>query len=209
MLVFMRLSKKFSVPGDLALLYDFVNSLDLRRYREKGARHAPADELETVARLEAWLDARGLLDGKKLDKAEHRRALELREALRAFLQGAPADRRGAVVARLDASAACYPLAVAVSEAGTIGLRPRRGPSSGGLARVLAELLRLSETGRLDRLKMCASDQCRWIFFDRSKPTNRRWCSSALCGNREKTRTYRRRRRETVDSESRGPAPRIE
>jgi CGNR zinc finger len=52
------------------------------------------------------------------------------------------------------------------------------------------LHRLAQGDRLDRLKMCASDACRWIFYDRSKPGNRRWCSSVLCGNREKTRSYR-------------------
>ena len=56
--------------------------------------------------------------------------------------------------------------------------------------ILAELHRLAQGDRLDRLKMCASDACRWIFYDRSKPGNRRWCSSVLCGNREETRSYR-------------------
>ena len=34
-----------------------------------------------------------------------------------------------------------------------------------------------------------------MFYDRSKPTTRRWCSSLLCGNRQKTRAYRARQRE--------------
>ena len=34
----------------------------------------------------------------------------------------------------------------------------------------------------------------WIFLDRSKPGNRRWCSSLICGNRQKTRDYRKRSR---------------
>jgi predicted RNA-binding Zn ribbon-like protein len=59
---------------------------------------------------------------------------------------------------------------------------------------LAELHRLGEVGRLDRLKMCASNECHWVFYDLSKPGNRRWCSSILCGNREKTRNYRSRKR---------------
>jgi predicted RNA-binding Zn ribbon-like protein len=54
---------------------------------------------------------------------------------------------------------------------------------------------LAKTDRLARLKTCASEDCRWIFFDRSKPANRHWCSSNLCGNRQKTRTYRLRHRE--------------
>src|SRR5262249_61053791 len=67
------------------------------------------------------------------------------------------------------------------------------PGSNGPGRVVAELYGLAKTDRLARLKACASEQCHWIFFDRSKPANRHWCSSNVCGNRQKTRDYRRRR----------------
>jgi predicted RNA-binding Zn ribbon-like protein len=42
--------------------------------------------------------------------------------------------------------------------------------------------------------VCAAQECRRVFFDRSKPATRRWCMSTLCGNRIKTRAYRERRR---------------
>jgi CGNR zinc finger len=96
-------------------------------------------------------------------------------------------------AGLDAATANFPMILKVSGSGIVQLRP--APGAGGLGRVLAELLLLSQTGRLDRLRMCASDECKWMFFDRSKPGNRRWCSSALCGNRQKTRAYRERQHE--------------
>jgi predicted RNA-binding Zn ribbon-like protein len=57
---------------------------------------------------------------------------------------------------------------------------------------------LSVTARLERLKVCSSEECRRVFFDRSKPGNRRWCSADLCGNRHKTRSYRQRQREKVE-----------
>src|SRR4051794_2556687 len=60
-LVSMKLSEKFQVPDDVALLYDFVNSVDLRRYLEHGVAHDPGDELATSAQLQDWLQARGLL----------------------------------------------------------------------------------------------------------------------------------------------------
>jgi predicted RNA-binding Zn ribbon-like protein len=60
----------------------------------------------------------------------------------------------------------------------------------GVGKIVAELFRLFELGDLERLKTCASDDCRWIFFDRSKPANRRWCSSTRCGNRAKVMRYR-------------------
>jgi hypothetical protein len=39
MLVFVKLSEKYTDPPGLALLYDFVNSLDQRRYIENGVAH--------------------------------------------------------------------------------------------------------------------------------------------------------------------------
>jgi predicted RNA-binding Zn ribbon-like protein len=60
--------------------------------------------------------------------------------------------------------------------------------------VVAELMAGSITGTLDRLKTCAAEECRRVFFDRSKPATRRWCMSTLCGNRIKTRSYRERHR---------------
>src|SRR3954451_3695113 len=105
----MTLSEKFQIPDDVALLYDFVNSLDLRRYVEQGVAHASGDEVATPAQLQAWLQARGLLKrGMRVSPAEHRRALELREALRSFLAAAPTER-AAAAAPLWASAARFPL----------------------------------------------------------------------------------------------------
>lgn len=65
-----------------------------------------------------------------------------------------------------------------------------------MSRIFGELLGLAQSGELERLKMCRSDECGWMFFDRSKPNNRRWCSSTGCGNREKTRAIRQRKVKT-------------
>lgn len=192
MLVSMKWSEKFGIHGDIALLYDFANSLDLRRYVEHGAAHDPGDELATPAQLKDWLRARGLLKkGAEVSPVEHREALQLRDALRTFLAAAPAARTS-TVGRLAVAAAHFPLEVASSVNGALDLRPVARRATSGLGLVLAHLLRLSDSGRLERVKTCDLDECRWVFYDRSKPSNRRWCSSALCGNREKTRTYRKR-----------------
>ncbi|MFF4567490.1 CGNR zinc finger domain-containing protein [Streptomyces sp. NPDC001435] len=47
-------------------------------------------------------------------------------------------------------------------------------------------------GSLKRLKLCASSDCRWASRDTSRSGGGRWCSMAVCGNRHKTRAYRRR-----------------
>ena len=190
----MRHSEKFPVPGDIALLYDFVNSIDLRRYVEQGVVHEPGDELQTPAQLEKWLQSRALLkSGIRISPAEHREALELRTALRQFLNSSPTQQTAAAI-DLERAAARFPLSVTASRKRSLDLRPVVRRANSGLGGVLAELVRLSDSGRLERMKMCSSDECHWIFYDRSKPGNRRWCSSDRCGNREKTRAYRDRQR---------------
>jgi predicted RNA-binding Zn ribbon-like protein len=191
----MRLAKKYSVPERLALLYEFLNSVDRRAYIEQGVQHVPSDELATPAQLETWMRERGLLKkGESVASADHRRALELRSALRSYVQCArdSIDTARRLPEELNRICEDFPLALGVGQGGTIELRPARGASP--LARVLAECFSLADTGHLDRLKMCNSDECRWIFFDRSKPANRRWCSSSICGNRQKTRDYRERQK---------------
>lgn len=182
------------LPPGFGLLYNFANSLDLRRFVQGGVTHTTADQLATVAQLEEWMRGRGLLEKRvRLSRRDYRKALELREALRQFLSLAPTDRRGIDAAgQLNAAAANFPLILRVSEAGELDLQPERRGALSGLGRILADLQLAAESGNLDRLKMCASDECRWVFYDRSKPATRRWCSSALCGNRQKTRTYRQR-----------------
>jgi predicted RNA-binding Zn ribbon-like protein len=124
----------------------------------------------------------------------HRTALELRSALRDFLLTPPQHRPQAREAarQLTAASRKFPLMLTVSDRGSVALAPT--PGSTGLGNVLGQMIRLAETGRLARLKTCASEECHWIFFDRSKPANRHWCASSICGNRQKTRAYRERRR---------------
>jgi len=191
----MTLSETYGVPSELALLYDFVNSLDERRYMENGALHNGGDEISTPRLLLKWMRTRGLLGvAARIETVDHGAALDLRQALREFLRSPPDQRhRVKTTARkLTAVSRAFPLAVAVSDAGSVQLVPM--PDSNALGRVLAQMLTLARTDRLDRLKSCACDECRWIFFDHSKPANRRWCSSVRCGNRQKGRTYRARLR---------------
>jgi predicted RNA-binding Zn ribbon-like protein len=196
MLVFMRLSQKYAVPCDLALLYDFANTLDRRCYVAHGTPRAGGDEVASPRQLEAWMRGHHLtVRGKHVGAAEHRQALELRSALRGFLELPPAARDDSEAARrLSAISRHFPLNLTVSDDGSVKLAAAPGASTLGL--VLAEMLSLAETNRLARLKACASEECHWIFFDRSKPANRHWCSSVLCGNRQKTRDYRQRQKLT-------------
>ena len=49
-------------------------------------------------------------------------------------------------------------------------------------------------GHPDRIKVCASDTCDWIFYDASRTSRRRWCDMATCGNRAKAARHRAKER---------------
>jgi predicted RNA-binding Zn ribbon-like protein len=65
----------------------------------------------------------------------------------------------------------------------------------GVPAALGRLLAIAFGAMLDgswpRLKVCR--QCRWAFYDYSRNRSGSWCSMTLCGNRAKTRSYRRRK----------------
>lgn len=191
-------SRKFKVPDELANLYDFANTLDLRRFTHHGVQHPQSDELGNAARLAAWMSERKLGSGGKVTPAMFDTALQLRSSMRDYLQCDPDERRrNKTIGRaLNRTTQHFPLTAQLHESaghdGGIMLLPARDDALAGLSAVVAELYNGSANGTLDRLKMCASDECHRVFYDRSKPGTRRWCISALCGNREKTRTYRER-----------------
>jgi len=189
-------SRQFQVPDALANLYDFANTLDLRHFTRHGVPHQMHDELASTDDLAAWMAQRRLLPaGAKVTSAMLDTALALRIHLRDYLQSDPAERRTkSAVRALNAAISAFPLLAELG--GEVGgrLQPTRDDALAGLSVLAAELYDGARDGSLDRLKMCAADECRRVFFDRSKPATRRWCMSTLCGNRIKTRAYRERQR---------------
>ena len=188
-------SRRFQVPDALANTYDFANSLDLRHFMHRGVQHPQADELEDAAALGQWMARHKLNEtGKVPSAATFEAALALRSAIRDYLERDPADRRRETLVKdaLDRAMTRFPLRVTSVGKDGLKLAPAGSGAMAGLSAVVAELYNGAANGMLDRLKMCASDECKRVFFDRSKPGTRRWCQSTLCGNRQKTRTYRER-----------------
>jgi predicted RNA-binding Zn ribbon-like protein len=185
-------SKNFKVPDELANLYDFANSLDVRHFTHHGVQHVQSDELKGPRELSAWMSQRGLLwSGARITPAMFDTALQLRSSVRTYLEIDPVER----VRSLNKAMRLLPLVAEARNDGVMVLRAARDDALAGLSVVVAETYDGSVRGTLDRLKMCAAEECRRVFFDRSKPATRRWCMSTLCGNRTKTRTYRERQRE--------------
>ncbi len=58
-----------------------------------------------------------------------------------------------------------------------------------LAPVLWSAGDLMVSERLRRVRLCANEDCLWLFLDESKAGTRRWCNMAACGNRAKARRH--------------------
>jgi predicted RNA-binding Zn ribbon-like protein len=190
-------SQKFKVPDELANLYDFANTLDVRHFVHHGVLHEQGDELRSPRELGSWMSQRGLLfTSANVTSVMFETALQLRACVRDYLQRDPSERgRDREALRsLNKTIGLFPLVAEARGKEGLLLKAARHDALAGLSQVVAELYDASRNGTLDRLKMCASDECRRVFFDRSKPATRRWCMSSLCGNRIKTRNYRERQR---------------
>jgi predicted RNA-binding Zn ribbon-like protein len=176
-------------PGQLELVREFVNTLDL----ETGA-----DELARPEALRSWLAERDLLPHEaKVGRAALRRAIELREALRGLLlanNGAPQER-GAIEA-LNQAIADATLSVRFDLQGRAGLAVRGSGPGAVVAPIAAIVYEAMVNGTWARLKACPADECHWAFYDHSKNRSGTWCDMAVCGNRAKVRTYRERRGRT-------------
>ena len=145
--------------------------------------------------ISAWLAAAGMApDGAARGGAEMR---ELREQLRSTVDvlriGAPppAALIGAINAklaqvsvrlRLEASATGFRLAEQF-DAGAAG---PCGVIAADFARFIGEI-------EPERLRRCSNPACTMVFYDTSKNKTRRWCTMAICGNRDKVARFRARK----------------
>ena len=178
------------VPTDLALVYDFANTLDERTFGD----YSPFEAFVDPQALTRWLARRRLVPpGDQADVADLGLALELRSALRA---AARAQLEGTVDAQTATGFAGLadrlPLLASLDNNGQLGLRPAASGVRRALGQILAEAVTAASQGEFARVKMCSAPDCRWVFYDHCKPRTGRWCSTSGCGNRIKTRNYRAR-----------------
>jgi len=158
-------------PEPLRLVQRLVNTVDFERDRD-------------------WLTDLLAEEGVPARPRELERAREAREAIRELLyannrqpvEGDPHEilRRAAARARF-----------------TVDLeRPALEPGASGVDGLLGRVLAVAYGAMLDgswsRLKACRNHGCRWAFYDYSRNRSASWCSMQICGNRTKTRVYRRR-----------------
>jgi predicted RNA-binding Zn ribbon-like protein len=172
-----------AAPEPLRVVQELVNSVDL----EHGV-----EWLGTPTELQGWLAARKLDGRERPTRAGVDRVHELRTTLRELMianneQRAAPEAAGA----LAQAAARARLTLELDEHGHLALTPQATGVDGALGRVLAVVHAAMADGTWHRLKACR--QCAWAYYDYSKNRSATWCSMAICGNRTKTRAYRRRR----------------
>jgi predicted RNA-binding Zn ribbon-like protein len=160
-----------AAPAPLRLVQLFVNTAD----HESGS-----EWLSDQAALDAWLAEHELPRGASL-----RQTLEVREALRALLR-ANNGQPGSTAAISTLNDAATALAITLDDDGRV-----RISADAALGRIVAVAVTAMLDGTWPRLKVCRN--CDWSFYDYSKNRSASWCSMQLCGNRLKTRAYRRRR----------------
>ncbi|UFJ41382.1 CGNR zinc finger domain-containing protein [Brevibacillus humidisoli] len=63
-----------------------------------------------------------------------------------------------------------------------------------MGRIAASFADMLAGEDLRRLKICANEDCRWVFFDQSRNRTARWCDDRMCGNLMKVRRFRERQK---------------
>jgi predicted RNA-binding Zn ribbon-like protein len=173
------------LAGDLAL--DFMNT----RMRIDGAL---VDVLQSDADVLAWLTLAGL-PGSPLPLLHAARTL--REAIRALVEKRKAGQHGdpSVLNRFLEHAQHHPrVAWKRGQPPAVERVPARATPESVLAPIAEAAATLLATGDFSLVKRCEDETCVLWFLDQTKSHHRRWCSAALCGNRNKVAAYRKRLR---------------
>jgi predicted RNA-binding Zn ribbon-like protein len=178
---------------------DFANTMDWR------TSHAPQELIGDYRALLTWSCNRGILParaaaalGRVAASPEAAAALVAAHALRqdiwrtveALMRGEPAEL--APFNRLLARAPAQPGLTA--EGGSYRFDLRGTAPEEPLWPVLWSLTALLASEDAGRLGSCQAEGCGWYFVDESPNRTRLWCSSEVCGNRERARrAYMKRR----------------
>lgn len=188
---------------------DFVNTLVHGRADDR-------DELADLATAIGWLHAHELLHSFMVedllrvyadDSAGEQRVLgrvrrvraALRELLDATVERRPAD--GVALREVNrALRAPYVYELVPAHDGvSLDHRHEGDPIAGALARLSEAIARELTQGSAGRLRVCANDECRWVFADTSPAGRRKWCDMNTCGNRAKAARHRARQKESPPS----------
>jgi predicted RNA-binding Zn ribbon-like protein len=166
----------------LALVQALTNSVDL----EGGV-----DRLIDLDGFTEWVTAVGLGSSAltptplpALSDRDRRATIELREGIRALVRDRD-DVDPASSTSINKAIDDLKLTVVYREGAF------RSDSTTPLGRTLAPIVDALRDAMSDgtwlRLKVCARDKCQWLFWDNSRNQGSHWCTTDVCGSREKAR----------------------
>ena len=193
---------------DLESTFDFLNTEDT----ENGF---PVDKLPSLDDALNWFVDRGVIHHEGADRARARVAAQpadgvkdldrvhhVRSALREVAEAIAEKRVPRASALTTVNRALHARQVIELVPGPEGCyvdhRHVGDPVDDALARLADPLVSELTGGTPERIRVCASDTCRWIFYDASRTGRRRWCDMATCGNRAKAARHRARARAADD-----------
>lgn len=175
--------------------------------------HGDAEGIRDADELRLWLVGAGLVPdrtplgrlGPDWVAAFRGLRADVGSLVRAELAGTAPEEGASALARVNAAAAGPPpgLCAVRDQEGHLVRELCGGVECAGLlaavARDAVELL--TDPGDLALLRSCEGDGCARVYLDTSRGHRRRWCSSELCGNRERVARHRRRIRTVVGAAS--------
>lgn len=152
------------------------------------------DQLDNVAALDAFVDAVGFTGSRQHSTAELEAVRALRPRLKEVWSAAE-DRAVVVVNTILADAGAIPQLVkhdqwdyhlhATSPDAPLDVR-----MAVEAAMALVDVIREKQ---LDRLRICAADDCAAVLVDLSKNRSKRFCDTGNCANRTHVAAYRARK----------------
>ena len=197
--------------------FDFLNTDDL----ENGF---PVERLPTIGDALTWFVDRGVIHGEGADRLRSQadrdpitaerdlariRAVRgaLREVADAIVEHRP-PQTGSLDTVNRALHARQVIELVPSFDGCVAVDHRHvgDPIDDALARLCDPLVKELTAGDPERIRICADDTCRWVFFDTSRTGRRRWCNMATCGNRAKAARHRARSKAASAGETAETAP---
>ncbi|WP_328782366.1 ABATE domain-containing protein [Streptomyces canus] len=160
----------------------------------------PEERLDSTEVLCAWIVGSGLVpDGTDLTHADPSWLVgfrELRGRIGQLVRGAPGHGYDLALAHVnDVARAAPPAPRAVRDEDGALVRELDGPPRcaallGAIARDAVGLL--TDPVARAAIRECEGDNCPIVYLDTSRGRRRRWCSSEVCGNRERVARHRRR-----------------
>ena len=190
------------VPLETA--FDFLNTLEL----DDGALVERLTSLDVAV---DWLEGHGVIrdpaviDTSVLTAVDLARLVATRTALRDVAHSLAHDEqpeRSAVDEVNRALRSRERIELVASKDGVrLGHSHVGDPIDDVLARIVEPIVREIGEGHDARIRICASDTCRWLFYDESRTGQRRWCSMATCGNQAKAARHRARAKGSVATEA--------